>query len=199
MAAPAVGIGTLRRLGELGTGGDPVLSVYLDLDSTRYPGTATHDREIEALIAGVEPRAAQADVSRVRQLLRCLPGLAYGTRGIAMFSSAGGSAHEAVQLPSPASPMAVVDTIPWLEPLAAMFTAGDWGAAVLGRHAGRLFRGGPGRWLSSPPSSANGTLDLPTATCGGPAGEIASRSLSTRGSLPSACCGPTSAKRSSAS
>jgi hypothetical protein len=82
-------------------------------------------------------------VSRVRQLLRCLRGLAYGTRGIAMFSSAGGSAHEAVQLPSPASPMAVVDTIPWLEPLAAIFTAGDWGVAVLGRHAERLFRGGP--------------------------------------------------------
>jgi hypothetical protein len=143
MAAPAVGTGTLRRLGELGTGGDPVLSVYLDLDSTRDPGATTHERELEALIGGVEPHAAQADVSRVRQLLRCLPGLTYGTRGIAMFSSAGGSVHAAVQLPCPASPMAVVDTIPWLEPLAAMFTTGDWGAAVLGRHAGRLFRGGP--------------------------------------------------------
>ncbi|MFI4985484.1 MAG: hypothetical protein ACHQAV_05815 [Solirubrobacterales bacterium] len=142
MAAPAVGTGTLRRLGELDSDGDPVLSVYLDLDWTRCPGAAAHEGELDALIAGVDPQAAQTDVSRVRQILRCMPGFAYGTRGIAVFSSAGGSAHEAVPLPSPATPMAVVDTIPWLEPLAAMFTAGDWGAAVLGRHTGRLFRGG---------------------------------------------------------
>ena len=34
--------------------------------------------------------------------------------------------------------MAVLDTIPWLEPLAGMFVAGDWGVAVLGRRTARL-------------------------------------------------------------
>lgn len=143
MAPPAVGTGTLRRLGELDTDGHPGLSVYLDLDCARSPSAVTRDGELDGLIAGVDRRAAQADSSRVRQILRSLPGLAYGTRGIAMFSSAGGSTHEAVQLPSPVVPMAIVDTIPWLEPLAAMLTTGEWGAAVLGRHTGRLFRGGP--------------------------------------------------------
>jgi peptide chain release factor subunit 1 len=33
--------------------------------------------------------------------------------------------------------------VPWLEPLAAMISPGDWGVAVVSRRAARLFRGGP--------------------------------------------------------
>ncbi len=40
--------------------------------------------------------------------------------------------------------MAVVDTVPWLEPLAGMISPGDWGVAVVSRSAAQLFRGGPG-------------------------------------------------------
>ncbi len=143
MAAPAVGTGTLLRLNALSSGGDPVLSVYLDLTAARFPRPAARDAELQALIAGTGRHAEETDVKRVREMLHSMVGLAYGARGLAMFSSAGGSAHEAVPLPSPVEPMAVVDTTPWLEPLAAMFTPGDWGVAVLGRHAARLFRGGP--------------------------------------------------------
>jgi hypothetical protein len=142
MAAPAVGTGTLLRLNALSSGGDPVLSVYLDLTAARFPRPAARDAELQALIAGTGRHAEETDVKRVREMLHSMVGFAYGARGLAMFSSARGSAHEAVPLPSPVEPMAVVDTTPWLEPLAAMFTPGDWGVAVLGRPAARLFRGG---------------------------------------------------------
>ncbi len=143
MAAPAVGIGTLRRLNGLSSDGHPVLSVYLDLDAARFPTPAARDAELEALLAGAGRHAEEADVSRVCQTLHSMVGFAYGARGLAMFSSAGGSAFEAVPLPSAVEPMAVVDTVPWLEPLAAMFTSGDWGVAVVDRRAARLLRGGP--------------------------------------------------------
>ena len=143
MAAPAVGTGTLLRLNALRSGVDPVLSVYLDLTAARFPRPAARDAELQALIAGTGRHAEETDVKRVREMLHSMVGFAYGARGLAMFSSAGGSAFEAVPLPSPVEPMAVVDTTPWLEPLAAMFTSGDWGVAVVDRRAARLLRGGP--------------------------------------------------------
>lgn len=144
MTAPAVGLGTLERLSKLGGDGRPVMSVYLNLDAGRLSTPAVRDADLEALIANMAQPAPAADVSRLRQALRSMTEFAYGTRGLAMFSSAGGSALEAVQLPSPVEPMAVLDTLPWLEPLAGMFTRGDRAVAVLGRRSGRLFRGGPG-------------------------------------------------------
>jgi peptide subunit release factor 1 (eRF1) len=49
---------------------------------------------------------------------------------------------EVLALPEPVDPLVVLDTIPWLEPLAAMVTSEDWGVAVVSRRAARLFRGG---------------------------------------------------------
>jgi hypothetical protein len=39
---------------------------------------------------------------------------------VAIFSSAKADVFEAVRLNSPVEPLAVVDTLPWLEPLAAL-------------------------------------------------------------------------------
>src|ERR1039458_1263106 len=144
MGAPAVGMGTLRRLNRLGGDGHPVLSFYLDLDAARFPTLSARDAELEALIAGDAQHAEETDVRRVRQTLHAIAGFAYGTRGLAMFSSAGEMALAEVRLPSPVEPMAVLDTAPWLEPLAGMFTRGDRAVAVVGRRGARLFRGGPG-------------------------------------------------------
>jgi hypothetical protein len=150
-AVPAVGLGTLRRLNGLDSKGHPVLSVYLDLDAARLPTLAAREEELEGLITGVAEHAEEADVRLLRQTLHCMAGFAHGTRGLAMFSSAGGSAFEAVPLPSSVEPMAVLDTAPWLEPLAGMFTRGDRAVAVVGRRAARLFRGGPGMLVEFAP------------------------------------------------
>ncbi len=143
MAPPVVGIGTLRRLGELDTAGHPVLSVYLGLDPGTAACAAACEHQLDGLFADAQRQAVEADASRLRELLRGMPALAHGTRGLALFSSAEGAACAAVALPSAVEPMAVVDTLPWLEPLAGLFTAGDCGVAVIDRRAARLFRGAP--------------------------------------------------------
>lgn len=143
MAPPLVGTGTLRRLGELETGRLPVLSVYLGLDCAGYPSAAARERELDGLVADVERRTVEAELSRLHEMLRCVPAFAYGTRSLALFSSAKGSAFAAVPLPSAVEPMAVIDILPWLEPLAGIFSPGDHAVAVIDRRTARLFRGAP--------------------------------------------------------
>ncbi|HYB22865.1 MAG TPA: host attachment protein [Solirubrobacteraceae bacterium] len=53
------------------------------------------------------------------------------------------STFAAVALPASVETTAVLDTVPWLEPLAGILTWGDWGVALLGRGSARLFRGSP--------------------------------------------------------
>jgi protein required for attachment to host cells len=145
MTPPAVGTGTLRRLSALDTGGHPVLSVYLGLESGRSLEAAAEarERELDGAIAEIEQGAMQVEVGRLHEVLRSMPALAPGTRSLALFSSAQGATVAAVPLPSPIEPMAVIDTLAWLEPLAGIFTPGDNAVAVIDRHAGRLFRGAP--------------------------------------------------------
>lgn len=143
MAPPAVGIGTLRRLGELDAGGHPVLSVYLDLDCVTAASAAACERRLDELIADAQLQSVEADARRLHEMLRGMSALAHGTRGLALFSCAAGDACAAVPLPGAAEPMAVFDTLPWLEPLAGLFAPGDCGVAVVDRRAARLFRGAP--------------------------------------------------------
>ncbi len=141
MQATAVTADTLRRLSRLGAGGHPVLSVYFDLDPSRFPTPAARDTELSALLT--HAGADHADTERVRELMRRRPELVRGARAAAIFSCAASGALEAVPLPEPVEPMCVVDTVPWLEPLAAELTSEDWAVAVVSRRAARLFRGGP--------------------------------------------------------
>ncbi len=144
MAAEAIGIETLERLSRMDTRGHPVLSVYLDLDQTRFPTPAARDAQLGALLGEGRREAAEKDVDRVQALLEAEPAIMRGVRGLAIFSSVEADILEAVGLLSPVEPMAVVDTVAWLEPLAGIVSPGDWGVAVVSRSAARLFRGGPG-------------------------------------------------------
>jgi hypothetical protein len=145
MAPPAVGTGTLRRLADLETGGRPVLSVYLGLGHARSAAAATgaRERELDAVIAEIEPRTVEAEVGRLHEVLRGMSAFAYGTRSLALFSSAAGATFAAVPLPSPVQSMAIVDALAWLEPLAGIFSPGDLAVAVIDRCTARLFRGAP--------------------------------------------------------
>jgi peptide chain release factor subunit 1 len=141
MAAAALGAGTLRRLSRLDTQGHPLLSLYLDLDASRFPTPRARDAELSALLSSAG--ADDADSERVRELLRTRPDLVRDAQALAIFSSAETGALEAVALPRAVEPMAILDTVAWLEPLAAMLTSENWGVAVVSRRAARLFRGGP--------------------------------------------------------
>lgn len=121
-----------------------MLSLYLSPDPTRPSAPAACEGELDALLADLAPQASESDGERTREMLRTMiPALPYGTRSLALFSSAEGGASAAVPLPEPVQAMAVLEAVPWVEPLAGMFTPGDWGAAILGRRSTRLLRGGP--------------------------------------------------------
>jgi len=141
MPAAALGAGTLRRLSRLQTQGHRLLSLYLDLDASRFPTPAARDAQLSALLSHAGAHDSSAE--RVRDLLRARPDLVRDAQGLAIFSCADGGALEAVALPQTVEPMAVVDSVPWLEPLAAMVSSENWGVAVVSRRAARLFRGGP--------------------------------------------------------
>jgi peptide chain release factor subunit 1 len=149
-----IGAETLRRLGQLDTRGVPVLSVYLDLDPARFPTPAARAAELRALVARARRQAQavsallgevlDADMDRLRRIIEADPALVRGARGLAIFSAAGADLLEVVAMPSAVDPMAIVDSVPWLEPLAAAMGAQGWGVAVVGRRAARLFRGHAG-------------------------------------------------------
>lgn len=141
MSAATLEAGTLRRLSTLGTHGRPFLSLYLDLDLTRFPTPAAREAELSALLA--HAGAHDEDAKRVRELLHARPDLVRDAQALAIFSCVESGALEVVALPQPVEPMAVVDTAPWLEPLVGMITSENWGVAVVSRRGARLFRGGP--------------------------------------------------------
>jgi peptide subunit release factor 1 (eRF1) len=140
MTATAIGPETLRELSDLATDGHPLLSVYLDLGGGEFPTPGARAAEASALLA--HAGAHDADAERVRDLLRTESELLRESHGVAIFSCAATDVLEVVPLPSRVEPMAVVDTVPWLEPLAAMITSENWGVAVVSRRHARLFRGG---------------------------------------------------------
>ncbi len=142
MPPKALGTGTLKRLSQLPTAGRPVLSVYLDLDGDDNDGLRS-DPQLTDLLDGAVPEDAKVDVAGVQDLLRTSPALRREAHGLAIFSSAAAGVLEAVQLPIPFEPMAVLDTLPWLEPLAGLVTRDNWGVAVMSPRRARLFLGGP--------------------------------------------------------
>lgn len=140
MSANAIGLGTLRELSGLATDGHQVLSLYVDLDGGEFPTPGLRAAEASALLNQVG--AHDADAERIRDVLQANPDLLRESHGLAIFSCAPSEVLEVVPLPSRVEPMAVVDTAPWLEPLAAMITSENWGVAVVSRRNARLFRGG---------------------------------------------------------
>jgi peptide chain release factor subunit 1 len=144
MTVEALGVDTLERLARLDTHGHPVLSMYVDLDPARFPTPGTRDAQLGSLLDAARREAGDQEVDRVQGWLEADGAIRRGARGLAIFSSAQADILEAVRLTGPVEPLVVVDTVPWLEPLAALASPGDWGVAVLSRRSARLLRGGPG-------------------------------------------------------
>jgi peptide subunit release factor 1 (eRF1) len=139
---------TLNRLSRIESDGHAVLSIYVDLDTSRFPTPGTRAGEVRALLAEARRQAeadgrpdALADVERVGELLEHEAMLAGG--GLAVFSAAEAGVLEVVRLPEPVEPMVALDTRPWLAPLAAALSGGDWVVALVTRRRARVFRGDP--------------------------------------------------------
>ena len=142
MTVETIEVDTLERLSRLDTQGHPILSVYINLDPARFPTPDTRDTELGALLGHARREGGAQDADRVQAWLNANPAVVRRARGVAVFSSAPADLFEVVRLPAPVEPLAIVDTVPWLEPLAAMLSPGDWGIAIVSRRAARLLRGG---------------------------------------------------------
>ena len=101
MIAEALAIDTPERLSQLDWQGHPVLSVYLDLDPTRFPTPAARDTQLSALLSKAAREAPEKDIELVRAALNSEPAIARGARGLAIFASSDADVLEAVRLPSP--------------------------------------------------------------------------------------------------
>jgi peptide chain release factor subunit 1 len=134
---------TLERLSRLETHGRLILSVYIDLDPARFPTPPALGAQLGSLLDEARREGGEHDADRVEAWLGADPAVRQGARGLAVFCSVKAGIFEPVRLPSPVEPLAVLDTVPWLEPLAAMISPGDWAVAVVSRRAARLLRGGP--------------------------------------------------------
>lgn len=137
-----IGADTLERIARLTTGGHPVLSVYVDLDPARFPTPAERETQLAALLGRARRERAGADADRVQALLEGDRETMREAGALAIFSSAEADVLEAVHLPGPVEPLAVVDSVPHLEPIAAMASPGEWCVAVVCRTTGRVLRGG---------------------------------------------------------
>ena len=133
---------TLERLARLDAHGQPVLSVYIDLDPSQFPTPETRAAQLGSLLAAARRQTAAAEADRVEAWFSSEPTIVRGARALAIFSSEGGHFLEAVLLTKSVEPLAIVDTIPWLEPLAETISPGTWGVAIVSRRGARLLRGG---------------------------------------------------------
>ena len=141
---------TIQRLARLDTHGPPVLSVYLDLDPGRFPTPDTRQTQLGALLDKARREGADRDADRIEAWLAADGAIRRGARGLAIFSSAQAGVFEAVRLAGPVEPLAVVDLVPWLEPLAAQISPGGLVGRSLPRGGSVLERDqrGPARRLT---------------------------------------------------
>ena len=147
--AEAFGVDTVERLSRLKVDGHPVLSIYVDLDPSRFPTPAARDAQLGSLLGDAQHDAAvkdlgsvETDIKGIEAMLRSDPTIARGAHGLAIFSCAGTGILEIVRLPTSVEPMAIVDSVPWLEPVAGLVFSGGWAVASVNRRDASLFRGG---------------------------------------------------------
>jgi hypothetical protein len=88
-----------------------VLSVYLDLDPSRFPTPAACDTQLGALFDQARREGARDDVDRAAALLYSEPTITRGARALAIFCSVAADILEVVRLPRPVEPMVVVDRL----------------------------------------------------------------------------------------
>jgi len=149
MGTEAFGPDTLERLSGLEPNGHPVLSVYVDLDPSRFPTPAARAAQLGSLLGEAQHDAAdkaldgvRTDVKRIQLMLQSDPTLTRGAHALAIFACAEAGILDTIRLPTAVEPMAAVDAVPWLEPLAGIMSPGGWGVAVVSRRDARLLRGG---------------------------------------------------------
>lgn len=142
----------LRRLASLD--GQSVLSLYLDLDLSRFPTIGERRTQADALLDDLEHEhpidsaaphgermARREDLEQVRALLTDPELSPQGARGLAVFSCVQAKVLELVRLPRAVAGRAEVQIGPFVEPLVEMVAPERWGVLLISRRTARILRG----------------------------------------------------------
>jgi peptide chain release factor subunit 1 len=124
----------LRKLADWPTAGVPVTSLYVDADGRRHPRRADVERQAESLLrkaldaAGALKGEGHRSACRDRRIMGDFLREGFdrkGTRGLALFSSAGAGLWHEQPLPVPVRDRAVIRPRPYLLPLEALVERAD--------------------------------------------------------------------------
>lgn len=145
---------TLTRLAGIHTDGHDVLSLYIDLDPSRFTHLRERFAELDSELDGLERRAFEGvershdehialrgDFELIRELFKSEELAPESARGLAIFCSSAAGVHELVLLPRPVEPIAVIAPEPMVEPLAELLAPERWCVVLISRRAGRIFTG----------------------------------------------------------
>ena len=147
---------TARRLAETRAPSGRVVSLYLDLDPTRFATPPARASEIRSLLDDADRRVKEADdglshdervtlrsdLDRVDEFLH-REFSADGAHGLAVFCSSPAGLFEAIKLPRRVDSAVVLADTPFIEPLARLLGAERWCVALVNRRAARVLAGSP--------------------------------------------------------
>jgi peptide chain release factor subunit 1 len=144
----------IGRLARRGPGGPPIVSLYVNLDPSRFPTPRERSAQLSALldqaeqhgleaVAGLardERMALRSDVDRLRHLFDD-PDAAKGAHGVAAFASGANGLFEVVKLPHSVDPSVTVNRFPRVLPLLAQLASARWAVLLVSRTTARIMRG----------------------------------------------------------
>ena len=145
----------VRRLARREPGGPPILSLYLNLDPSRFPTPRERSAQSSALLDQAEQRgvegvaglardertALRQDIDRLRHVFDGQPDATKGAHGVAAFASSGIGLFEVLKLPHAVDPSVTVDRFPRLLPLLSQLASARWGVMLVSRTTARIMRG----------------------------------------------------------
>jgi peptide chain release factor subunit 1 len=145
----------LRRLAEMRLDRPLVLSLYLDLDPSRFATPPARATEVRSLLDDADRRVRELDglshadrtalettLDRVRDLLkRNLD--ADGAHGFALFACEPEGLLETFKLPRSVPPRVAIDNSPLIGPLAGLARRERWCVLLVNKQTARVFRGSP--------------------------------------------------------
>jgi peptide chain release factor subunit 1 len=144
MPPPRIDERLLRRLREESPAKGPIVSLYLDLDLTRFSTPEARDSQINSLLTEahrIDP-AARDIAMRIRHELDAgRP--ADGAPGLAVFAA--DNWLRIIQLPRKVEHSVWVSDVPMLEPLAEMMELETWAVWLVNRRTARIMLGTPER------------------------------------------------------
>jgi peptide subunit release factor 1 (eRF1) len=155
MAASSTSSGRLRRLADVRPETGRVISIYLDLDPSWFGTAPARASEITSVLDEtakmIEARrdefehdelvGLREDVERLRERLDPQGLGAGGARAIAIFACGPIGLLEIIRLPHPIERRIVIDSTPFLEPLARDGDRERWCVVLVNRRDGRIFQG----------------------------------------------------------